>query len=248
MFWVKLPSSLCQQTIIIFALRRRLISLIMFRYQAGENIYNLFDKVLVIDQGRTVYFGPAQDAREYFVSLGFKDMPRQSTADYLTACTDPNERQVAAGVKSDTVPSTPQAFEAAFRASPHYRQMESERAEYEKKMEVEKVDQEQFRLAVLESKKKGVSKKSPYTLGFWGQVQALTKRQFRLQLQDKFTLWTSFWISTVSVFELPWKQDTNLFVNLNRFWLLFWAPHSTISHQQPQVALREEVSWCVLLH
>ena len=174
----------------------------MFRYQAGENIYNLFDKVLVIDQGRTVYFGPAQDAREYFVSLGFKDMPRQSTADYLTACTDPNERQVAAGVSRDVVPSTPQEFEAAFRASSYYRQMESERAEYEKKMEVEKADQEQFRLAVLESKKKGVSHKSPYTLGFWGQVQALTKRQFRLQLQDSFTLWTSFWISTVSAFNL----------------------------------------------
>jgi len=39
-------------------------------YQAGEGIYNQFDKVLVIDEGRQVYFGPAKEARQYMVGLG----------------------------------------------------------------------------------------------------------------------------------------------------------------------------------
>lgn len=40
-------------------------------YQAGESIYELMDKVLVIDSGRMLYQGPASEAREYFVNLGF---------------------------------------------------------------------------------------------------------------------------------------------------------------------------------
>lgn len=56
-------------------------------YQAGEGIFEQFDKVLVIDDGRQVYFGPAKEARQYMVSLGFADLVRQTSADFLTGCT-----------------------------------------------------------------------------------------------------------------------------------------------------------------
>lgn len=56
-------------------------------YQASENIYSQFDKVMVIDQGRQVFLGPANEARAYFESLGFLPKPRQTTPDYLTGCT-----------------------------------------------------------------------------------------------------------------------------------------------------------------
>jgi ATP-binding cassette subfamily G (WHITE) protein 2 (SNQ2) len=36
------------------------ISTAVALYQAGESLYDLFDKVILIDQGRCVYFGPAQ--------------------------------------------------------------------------------------------------------------------------------------------------------------------------------------------
>ena len=39
----------------------------------------LYDQVLVIDQGRQVYFGPASRARAYFEGLGFLPRPRQTT-------------------------------------------------------------------------------------------------------------------------------------------------------------------------
>ncbi|KAG9038328.1 hypothetical protein FRB95_001740 [Tulasnella sp. JGI-2019a] len=165
-------------------------------YQASESIYDLFDKVMVIDAGRCVYFGPATEARQYFVSLGFRDMPRQSSADYLTACTDPNERQVAPGVDKASVPSSPDELEAAFRKSKYFTLMEDDRTDYERTLEAEdNRDQEEFRMAVLDTKKKHVSKKNPYTLGFVGQVKALTIRQFRLQLQDRFTLYSSMSIA-----------------------------------------------------
>jgi len=161
-------------------------------YQAGEGIYGLFDKVMVIDKGRQIYFGPASEARAYFEGLGFNSLPRQTTADYLTGCTDPNERQFAVGRSTVDVPSSPEALEHAFRASYHFGEMTASLEKYKAHQAEEKRDQEAFRAAVLDDKKKGVSKKSPYTLSFYGQVKALTIRQFQTRVQDRFQLCTSF--------------------------------------------------------
>jgi ATP-binding cassette subfamily G (WHITE) protein 2 (SNQ2) len=169
-------------------------------YQAGEGIYDLFDKVIVIDKGRQVYFGPTSEARSYFEALGYKSLPRQSTADYLTGCTDPNERQFAPGRSTADVPSNPQALEHAFRASAFYGDMASSLEKYKVQQAEERRDQEAFRAAVLDDKKKGVSKKSPYTLGFYGQVKALTVRQFQTKVQDKFQLYTSFGLAIILSF------------------------------------------------
>ncbi|KAJ7103152.1 ABC-2 type transporter-domain-containing protein [Mycena belliarum] len=166
-------------------------------YQAGEGIYDLFDKVMVISEGRQVFFGPPTEARGYFEALGYKALPRQSTADYLTGCTDPNERQFAPGRSADDTPSTPEALESAFRSSRLCQDLDDSREKYRLLVGTEKADQEAFRAAVAADKKKGVSKSSPYTLGFMGQVKALTARQFQMRMQDKFQLYTSFTLSTV---------------------------------------------------
>ncbi|KAI9458491.1 ABC-2 type transporter-domain-containing protein [Russula earlei] len=165
-------------------------------YQAGEGIYELFDKVMVLDQGRTVYFGPPDQARSYFEQLGYRSLPRQSTADYLTGCTDPNERQFASGRSEKDVPSTPEALEAAFQTSDLALDVADELEKYKLRMETEKEDQEAFRAAVADDKKKGVSSRSPYTLGLKDQVVALTRREFQKRLQDKFYIYTSFGFMT----------------------------------------------------
>lgn len=50
-------------------------------YQAGESIYELVDKVMVVDAGRMLYQGPANEARQYFINLGFH-CPAQSYVSY----------------------------------------------------------------------------------------------------------------------------------------------------------------------
>jgi ATP-binding cassette, subfamily G (WHITE), member 2, SNQ2 len=169
------------------------------RYQAGESIYELFDKVLIMDRGRQVFYGPPSEARAYFEGLGFNPLPRQSTADYLTGCTDPNERQYAPGRSARDTPSTPEMLEEAYLSSKFARANAAELKEYKLFMETEKTDQEAFRAAVAADKKKGVSKSSPYTLGFTGQVRALTVRQFRQKIQDRFHLFTSYSLSLVRI-------------------------------------------------
>ena len=169
----------------------------VLRYQAGEGIYEQFDKVMVIDQGRQVYFGPPSEARKYFENLGYKPLPRQSTADYLTGCTDPNERQFAVGRSSNDVPTSPEELEEVFSKSPLAAAMQDDLEKYKLAMQTEKEDQEAFRAAVLADKKRGVSKKSPYTVGFIAQVKALAIRQFQMRLQDRFSLITSYALSMV---------------------------------------------------
>ena len=150
-----------------------------------------------MDQGRQVFYGPPSEARAYFEGLGYNPLPRQTTADYLTGCTDPNERQYAPGRSARDTPSTPETLEEAYLRSKFARDNAAELQKYKQLMDNEKTDQEAFRAAVAADKKKGVSNSSPYTLGYTGQVRALTVRQFQQRLQDKFQLYTSFSLSVV---------------------------------------------------
>jgi ABC-type multidrug transport system ATPase subunit len=67
-------------------------------YQAGERLYDgmlifaslltvVFDKVTILYEGRQIYFGPTEKAKEYFVNQGWRCLERQTTADFLTAVT-----------------------------------------------------------------------------------------------------------------------------------------------------------------
>lgn len=47
------------------------LSTIVTLYQAGNGIYNLFDKVLVLDEGKQIYYGPADAAKPFMEDLGF---------------------------------------------------------------------------------------------------------------------------------------------------------------------------------
>ena len=73
-------------------------------------------------------------------------------------------------------------------------------ATYKKEQEEEEKGQEVFRAAVLADKRGGATKKNPYTLGFAGQVKALTIRQFQTRLQDRFQIVSNYllWVAFVA--------------------------------------------------
>ncbi|KAI1076620.1 ABC-2 type transporter-domain-containing protein [Whalleya microplaca] len=163
-------------------------------YQAGEGIYELMDKVLVIDQGREIFSGPAREAKQYFIDLGFECPERQTTADFLTAVTDPIERRFRPGFE-DRAPKTPEELEKAFRNSPNYHKLLADVQSYEEHLQRTNFeDAKKFEGAVRASKSKNVGKKSPYTVSFPRQVWACTKREFWLLLGDTKTLWTKLFI------------------------------------------------------
>ena len=60
------------------------ISTAVALYQAGESLYDLFDKVVLIDEGKCLYYGPTDEAAAYFEGLGFSRPTRWTTADFVS--------------------------------------------------------------------------------------------------------------------------------------------------------------------
>jgi ATP-binding cassette subfamily G (WHITE) protein 2 (SNQ2) len=98
-------------------------------YQAGEDLYRTFDKVIVLDHGREVFFGRSSEAWNYFVDLGYDPIPGQTTAEFLAMVTDPKERRVRPGSEAETIAS-PADLATAFKGSTHYKQLVAEIDEY----------------------------------------------------------------------------------------------------------------------
>lgn len=167
-------------------------------YQASENIYNQFDKVLVIDDGREVFFGPTTEARAYFEGLGFKEKPRQTTPDFLTGCTDEFEREYATGRSAADSPHSPETLAQAFLESKFSTRLSEEMDAYKKQVTSDKQIHDDFEVAMLDSKRKGASKSSVYAIPYYLQVWALMQRQYLIKWQDKFSLVVS-WITSITV-------------------------------------------------
>ncbi|KAF2020985.1 ABC drug exporter AtrF [Aaosphaeria arxii CBS 175.79] len=148
-------------------------------YQAGESLYKLFDKVLLIDEGRCCYFGPTEKAAAYFKKLGFVQPDRWTTADFLTSVTDEHERHIADGWE-DRFPRTPAQFGKSFLESEQNEANFAEIKEFER--ETERMIEERRAARTKATKKKN------YTLGFHKQVTACTKRQFLVMVGDKQSL------------------------------------------------------------
>ncbi|KAJ5203939.1 ABC multidrug transporter atrF [Penicillium cinerascens] len=163
-------------------------------YQAGESIYELMDKVMVIDQGRMLYQGPANEARQYFIDLGFHCSEQSTTADFLTSLCDPNARQFQPGREAST-PKTAEELERLFKNSDTYKYICNDLSNYEKRLEETQLeDTRRFQKTVAQSKSKTVSKKSPYTVSLVRQVAACVKREFWLLWGDKTSLYTKYFI------------------------------------------------------
>ncbi|KAJ5626673.1 hypothetical protein N7528_004100 [Penicillium herquei] len=167
-------------------------------YQASESIYNQFDKVLVIDNGRSVFFGPTNEARAYFEDLGFRQKPRQTTPDYLTGCTDPFEREFKDGRSEENVPSTPEALVQAFEKSVYSKRLDEEMEAYRAQVQHDKRIYDDFELANQEAKRKLTPKSSVYSIPFHLQIWALIQRQFLIKYQDRFALTVS-WITSTGI-------------------------------------------------
>lgn len=142
-------------------------------YQAGNAIYDQFDKVLVLADGRVTYYGPRSLARSYFEGLGFVCPKGANIADFLTSVTVHTERIVLGGME-EKVPNTPDEFETAYHESKIYRDMMEDIVPPEK-LEKEKDD---LIMAVAKEKSKPHIPRghSPYTTKLQDQIVSCTIR------------------------------------------------------------------------
>jgi ATP-binding cassette subfamily G (WHITE) protein 2 (PDR) len=159
-------------------------------YQASQAIYDLFDKAVVLYEGREIFFGPTKRAKQYFEEMGWYCPPRQTTGDFLTSVTNPSERQAREGMDKQ-VPRTPDDFERIWRNSPDFARLQKDIQAHEEEFPVgDSQKLEEFRASKLDSQANHVRPKSPYVVSIPMQIKLNMKRAVQRIWNDKASTFT----------------------------------------------------------
>lgn len=124
------------------------------------------------------YYGPADQARQYFIDMGYEPANRQTTADFLVAVTDPLGRIQRPHFSA--VPRTPAEFAQHFRTSPmgaaNEDDMDAYRAEF-----VGKPDRVNLYVESAQAEHaKHTRLQSPYTISIPMQIRAVMVRRLQI--------------------------------------------------------------------
>uniref|UniRef100_A0A7S3EI01 Probable ATP-dependent transporter ycf16 n=1 Tax=Rhodosorus marinus TaxID=101924 RepID=A0A7S3EI01_9RHOD len=97
------------------------LSVFMALQQPGNETFEQFDKICLLDSGKCIYYGPREKVEGYFGELGFERPPVRSMADFLLTVSDPNisesvRKKNFGGKELHTVDE----FEEAFKNSELY--------------------------------------------------------------------------------------------------------------------------------
>ncbi|KAF0697660.1 Aste57867_11680 [Aphanomyces stellatus] len=91
-------------------------TVVMSMLQPPPEVYDLFDNILVLDDGRVIYNGPRTELPSYFESIGYVCPPRKDMADFLQEVTTHlGERFFLPQAREPLVSVV--AFSAQFKAS-----------------------------------------------------------------------------------------------------------------------------------
>ncbi|KAG9623545.1 putative ABC multidrug transporter, partial [Aureobasidium melanogenum] len=194
-------------------------------YQAPGAAYDLFDKVIVLYEGRQIFFGATTEARAYFENLGFQCPDRQTDADFLTSMTSPQERVVREGWES-RVPRSPDEFAACWKASSQRQRLLQEIDEFDRKYPFGGESQQVFAASRKAQKAKGQRTASPYTLSYAQQVKLCLWRGFRRLIGDPSLTFTQLFgnfIMALVIGSLFYNLDDGTDSFYSRGALLFFA-------------------------
>ncbi|KAG8631234.1 hypothetical protein KVT40_000374 [Elsinoe batatas] len=136
-------------------------------YQASED---MFDKVLLIHEGRQLYFGKTKDARKYFEQMGFECAPGVSTADFLTSVTSEAERKVRRSFHG-LVPRSADDFATLWQDSLERQNLLRDVYKWEEKFPIGGHSSRDFVASKNAQQAKGTRSTSPYILSFGQQVK-----------------------------------------------------------------------------
>ncbi|OBT59510.1 hypothetical protein VE04_00545 [Pseudogymnoascus sp. 24MN13] len=161
-------------------------------YQASQTTYDLFDKVLLLYEGRQIFFGKTTEAKQYFLDMGFDSPARQTDADFLTSMTNPQERLVRLGYEH-VVPQTPDDFADRWYNSSNYYQLKQDLGAYDKRFAIGGKHLDKFAASRRAQQASSQRRKSPFTLAYPEQISLCLWRGFtRLRADPSITLVAAF--------------------------------------------------------
>lgn len=194
-------------------------------YQASQAIYDVFDKVAVLYEGRQIYFGNIHKAKDFYVGLGFDCPERQTTADFLTSLTSPAERKVRPGFES-SAPRTPDEFAAAWEKSEDRAELLRDIAEFERMYPVGGEQLAKFQESRKAVVAKGQRIKSPYTISVSQQIMLCLRRGFQRLSGDRTILFSGMFgngVMALVIGSVFFDLQNNTAALYSRGALLFFA-------------------------
>lgn len=160
------------------------LTTIVTLYQAGNGIYDLFDKVLVLDEGKQIYYGPASEAKPFMEDLGFGFTDGANVADYLTGVTVPTERKILPGYEG-TFPTNADELLGIYQKSDIYQKSIVEYDYPSTPLAQERTNA--FQESVTFEKSTSLPKGSPLTTAFHHQLKTCIVRQYQIIWGEKST-------------------------------------------------------------
>ncbi|KAI9773655.1 MAG: hypothetical protein M1840_006929 [Geoglossum simile] len=159
-------------------------------YQASQDIYDQFDKTVVLYEGREIFYGLAWKAKQYFEDMGWFCPQRQTTGDFLTSVTNPLERRVREGFEAK-VPRTADEFEKNWRSSPNYAALLKEIDQHESEYPIGGPVIDEFRESRRQQQSDHVRPDSSYTVSIPMQIRLCVIRAYQRLWNDKVSTLTT---------------------------------------------------------
>lgn len=110
--------------------------------------------------------------------MGWECPSRQTTGDFLTSVTNPQERTALEGMENK-VPRTSDEFAAYWKKSPHYANLQKEIAQYREEYPLGGAAGQEFDKTKRLRQAKHVRPKSPYVISTPMQVRLCVKRAYQ---------------------------------------------------------------------
>lgn len=147
-------------------------------YQASQSIYDIFDKVVVLYEGRQIYFGHTTEAKAFFTNMGFVCAERATTGDFLTSLTNPAERVIRDGYEK-SVPNTPDEFAARWQQSEERARLLQDIDAFDREFPIGGEQLQKFQQSRHASQAKGQRIRSPYQISIPMQARLCVDRGFQ---------------------------------------------------------------------
>ncbi|KAF4498000.1 ATPase, partial [Fusarium agapanthi] len=183
-------------------------------YQAPQAAYDIFDKVLVLYEGRQIFFGGTKMAKRYFEDLGFECPARQTVPDFLTSMTSPQERIIRKGFE-DRAPRTPDEFAAAWKASQANTLLQREIEEYKRDFPINGPEAEEFRANRRAAQAKNQRKNSPAL-----EILTLYAQRPIVEKHDRYAMYHPSSEAVASMLcDMPYKILNAFMYNLTLYFM-----------------------------
>ncbi len=178
------------------------LSHIVSLYQASDAVLCEFDKVIVLYEGRLVFFGSPLRAGQYFEDMGWTRPPRQPLGDFLMAVTNFQERNAKDGY-SGRVPRTAEEFENQWQRSEDFRTLQLDISEHQ--AEVASSEPSSNLEKLFRAKKSPQTLYgSPYLTNTPTQIKYCTIRMMQRLWKDKAsTLTSTSFFTSLQAFDGP---------------------------------------------